>query len=655
MQTVAAILTRLAQRAGGQTFSENEALEVLQWLRQNDLLAVASNVTNKHQNELKLWKSALWLNPLLLRIPLARPDRFFAWLATKTRILLGPLGFVIWLAVLIWGAGAIALNWESFAHDFVGVIWQYNGALLLAVWLVIKILHEISHGVFCRHFGAGVREVGVFWILFFPISYVDATPSLALASKWRRAMVALAGIYMDLFVAACAAIVWASTDTGIVRTIAHQAVIAGTIVSLFFNANPLMRFDGYYVLSELLDIPNLATRGRERIARLGIWLLSGSPAVRPEWPRDKREWVITIYGLASWLWQFIVVAGLLVTASVLLRGGGLILAFIAAILWLAPPLVRAARRLPRSAGLQPKTAWTFAIRLFAVIGLVAAALFVPFKRPVSSTGVVEWADTRVVRADCPGFIENIYVADDDFVQAGQLLIDLRNDEAVSELAAARDALNEQVLRARTAYARTEVGAYQAEQARVSAFETAYNDQRRYVSTLQVRASQAGRVANRQLSNSQGKFFRTGDELLRLGKPNGYDIKIAVSQSQEPHFRTALQKAVKAHIVGRAKTYDGRLVRVEAKASREIYHPALTAMAGGPVAVRQTEVPDKRSDSHELAEAHFMATAHIEASDALQPGEIARLTFWSDQRVTLWQETQNLISRWIGGLVERRNS
>jgi putative peptide zinc metalloprotease protein len=556
---------------------------------------------------------------------------------------------------VIWGAWAIALNWESFAHDFVGVIWQYNGALLLAVWLVIKILHEISHGVFCRHFGAGVREIGVFWILFFPISYVDATPSLALTSKWRRAMVALAGMYMDLFVAACAAIVWASTDAGIVRTIAHQAVIAGTIVSLFFNANPLMRFDGYYVLSELLDIPNLATRGRERIARLGIWLLSGSRAIRPEWPRDKREWVIAVYGLASWLWQLIVVVGLLVTASVLLRGGGLILAFIAAILWLAPPLARAPRRLPRSAGLHPKAAWTFAVRLFTVVGLLAAALFVPFKRPVSSTGVVEWADTRVVCADCPGFIENVYVADDDFVQAGQLLVDLRNDEALSELAAARDALNEQVLRARTAYARTEVGAYQAEQARVSAFETAYNDQRRYVSTLQVRAPQAGRVANRLLPNSQGKFFRTGDELLRLGRPSGYDIKVAVSQPQEPHFRTALQKAVKVHIMGRAKTYDGRLIRVEAKASREIYHPALTAMAGGPVAVRQTDVPEKKSDSHELAEPHFMATARIEASDALQPGEIARLTFWSDQRVTLWQETRNLISRWIGWLIERRNN
>ena len=109
-----------------------------------------------------------------------------------------------------------------------------------------------------------------------------------------------------------------------------------------------MRFDGYYVLSELLNIPNLATRGRQWIARLGVWLLSGSRAFRPKRPREKDEWIIAVYGLASWLRQFIVVAGLLVVGSVLLRGGGLLLAVLAATLWFAPPLIRMAHSLTRS-------------------------------------------------------------------------------------------------------------------------------------------------------------------------------------------------------------------------------------------------------------------------------------------------------------------
>jgi putative peptide zinc metalloprotease protein len=318
-----------------------------------------------------------------------------------------------------------------------------------------------------------------------------------------------------------------------------------------------------------------------------------------------------------------------------------------------PPLVRGTSSLRRAAQLQPNIGWICAVRLLAAIGLVAAILFVPFNRPVSSMGVTEWADTRIIRAECPGFIESVFTADNDSVQGGQLLVELRNDEALSDLAAAQDAFNGQLLRTRISYARAEVGAYQAEYARAKALETMYKDQLRYVSTLHVRAPQTGRVSNRLLSNSKGKFIRTGEEILRLGRSDGYDVKIAVSQPLEPHFRTALQKEVIVRVVGRPKLYRGRLVRVEAKANREIYHPALTALAGGPLAVRQTDAPDPKNDSHELAEPHFMATARIETSDSLQPGEIAKVTFWSQERSTLWQETQRQVTRWIRDLIEKR--
>ena len=107
--------------------------------------------------------------------------------------------------------------------------------------------------------------------------------------------------------------------------------------------------------------------------------------------------------------------------------------------------------------------------------------------------------------------------------------------------------------------------------------------------------------------ARGKFFGQEKKFSDWA-----ERRIRYQNRREPAARTSLQdrvqKAVKVRIIGRAKTYDGRLIRVEAKASREIYHPALTAMAGGPIGVRQTDVPDKKSDSHELAEAHFMATA-----------------------------------------------
>src|SRR6202012_965193 len=111
-------------------------------------------------------------------------------------------------------------------------------------------------------FGAPVREAGVIFVVFMPMGFVDASASIALASRWRRIVVALAGLYVEFFFAAIAAIVWSHTGPGSLHTLAHDTLITGTVLTLFFNANPLMRFDGYFVLSDLLDIPNLATRGR---------------------------------------------------------------------------------------------------------------------------------------------------------------------------------------------------------------------------------------------------------------------------------------------------------------------------------------------------------------------------------------------------------
>ena len=235
-------------------------------------------------------------------------------------------GFLVWLAVIATGAAQVATDWPRFSRGFEGILARDNWLWLFGVWAVLKIVHEFSHGNFCRHFGAAVREVGVIFILFVPMGYVDATASLGLPSKWRRMIVSAAGLYAEFFVAALAAIAWAHTGPGQLGAALHNAIVTGTVVTLFFNANPLMRFDGYYLLSDALEIPNLATRGRAWFMRVLMWLLTGDASARPAWPRERDEWIVAIYGLASSVWQTVVLAGLLVSASALMRGGGLLLA-----------------------------------------------------------------------------------------------------------------------------------------------------------------------------------------------------------------------------------------------------------------------------------------------------------------------------------------
>ncbi len=643
-QTVAAILARLARDGGGDSFTEHEALQMLRWLKDNHLLAVESDrVTSDAEHRQRAWQSAAtMLNPLTVRVPLARPDRFFAWLATKMRPLLGWVGFLIWLGVMLAGAAHVAVDWQRFQHGFDGILASDNWLWLLLIWTGLKIFHECGHGIFCRHFGARVREVGLIFILLMPMGYVDATASLGFASRWRRIAVACAGVYVELFLAALAALWWSGTPDGPVATLLHNTIVMGSMVTLFFNVNPLMRFDGYYVMGDLLGIPNLATRGRGWFTRMSGWLLLGAKNMRPDRPHTRREWFVAGYGVAAWVWQLIVFAGILMGASVLLRGGGLVFAVLAGVMWIGVPLFGFARQMVDSlrggAGRLP----ALGIRLALVLAFVAAVLFVPYHKTVVAPGVVEFGDTHVLRADCPGFVEKIHAHDGDVVAAGALLVELRNDEAAADFAKARRDLDAQSQRARLAYTRGDVASYQAEQARVESVRKTMRELETFLGTLQICAPIAGRVSSRLLAQKVGAFIGRGEEVLRVGEANGREVKLAVGQDAEPHFRAAGGGAVRVRVAGRGNTFDAKLERLDDNATRTLPHAALTALADGPLPVRRAE---GEHGGYELAEPHFIATVKLGAASALADGELARVKFRSPVSVTLFSELRSAFARW----------
>ena len=655
---VAAILAEQAREHRSAAFTEHEAVQMLRWCKDHDLLAIEGARTGNEREEAQrsLASAVRWLNPLVLKVPLARPDGFFARVEPGLRWALGGFGFIAWLIVVAVGAAYVATDWPRFVHGFDGILARDNWLWLFVVWAVLKIIHEFSHGIFCRHFGAAVREIGVIFILFVPMGYVDATASLGLPSKWRRMMVSAAGLYAEFFVAALAAIAWAHTGPGQVATALHNAVVTGTMATLFFNANPLMRFDGYYLLSDALEIPNLATRGRAWFQRTLLWLLTGDAGARPPWPREREAWVVAIYGLASSVWQFVVLGGLLVGASALLRGGGLLFAAAAGVMWLALPLWQFGESVARHAGRDPRRWFGFAGRVALAAVLVAGLLLAPFRRAVSSPGVVEFADTQILRAQCPGFVERIIVRDGEEVKAGQLLVELRNDEVQGDLTRSRGELAQQELRARVAYTREDVATFQSENAKADSLRSEIAERERFTATLRVVAPFDGCVTNRHLAQFDGVFIRAGEEVLRIGRTTGHDVKVAVSQENEPHVRSAANRFVQVRIEGRGESLPASLVQLESRATRELRHPELTAIADGPLALRRAEEHNAESDSrappYELADPQFEATIRLADASDLRPGEMARVKFRGDRRVTLWGLGESAIARWLKRYAQR---
>ncbi len=653
-QTVASIIARLARDRGGETFTEHEALQMLGWLKDQHLLAVESDrAEGRSRESQRAWAGAAkWINPLIVRVPLGRPDRFFTMLARVLKPFLGWFGFLAWLCVVLAGASQVAVEWGRFTRGFEGIIARDNWLWLGLVWIVLKILHEFGHGIFCRYFGARVREIGVIFILFMPLGYVDATASLGLASRWRRIAVACAGMYAEFFVAAIAAIVWASSPDGPAATILHNVIVMGTVVTFFFNANPLMRFDGYFVLSDLLGIPNLAPRARTWFTRTASWLLTGAAKLKPAHPASREEWIVALYGIAAWVWQNIAFVGMLVAASVMFRGGGIAFAIIAAAAWMVPAVAAFARQAGAHMRRGTGAVADLALRISLIAALAGMVLFTPYRKTVIARGVVEFGDTRIVRAECPGFIGRILVRDGDVVEEGALLMELRNEEVASALMRSRRELEAQEVRTRIAYSRRDVAEYQAEMAKADGLRKVMKENESYAETLRIRAPIAGRVSSRTLENALGSYVQRGEEILKIGETAGREVLLALGQDVEPHFKAALHHRISVRIEGRGETFSGQLERLDGNASRTLPHAALTALAGGPLAVQRVQDNDAPQAQgqvrHELTEPHFGATVRMlsAAASDLADGELARVKFRSPEKVTLWHELRSAIAQWM---------
>ena len=215
----------------------------------------------------KIRRAAL-ANIMFFRLPLFDPDAALKRSLFLVRPLMGPLGAVLWLAVVGLGVKAAIDNFAGLSNQSQGILALPNIPLLYLGLVIIKALHELGHAFVVRGFGGEVHSMGVMFLIFNPLPYVDATAAWAFRSKGRRVLVGAAGMIVELFVAAFAVLVWAGTGPGVLHSLAYNMVFVASVSTILFNINPLLRFDGYYILSDLLDIPNLHTQASQHLRHL---------------------------------------------------------------------------------------------------------------------------------------------------------------------------------------------------------------------------------------------------------------------------------------------------------------------------------------------------------------------------------------------------
>ena len=248
-------------------------------------------------------------NLLTIRFRGFDPNRLLQRLNRGIGFLFNPLPLLIGVAFLLAALLLLFSQWDSVQArlpSFSDFFAAQNWLLLAIVLAVTKVCHEFGHGIACKHYGGDCHEMGVMLLVFTPCLYCNVTDSWMLPSKWRRAMIGAAGMYFELLLAATAVFLWWLSHPGIFNLLCLNVVFVCSVSTVVFNANPLMRYDGYYILSDLLEIPNLRQKGSEYVwGSLCAWLLGSACPDDALAPRRQR-FVFVTYTLAAIAYRWIV-------------------------------------------------------------------------------------------------------------------------------------------------------------------------------------------------------------------------------------------------------------------------------------------------------------------------------------------------------------
>ncbi len=389
-------------------------------------------------------------NVLFARIPLLDPDRFLV----RTLPVVGPLisrwGGLLWLGLVGWGASTAIGRATALRDQAQGLLSPDNLVLLYATMVGLKILHELGHAYCCRRFGGEVHAMGVMLMLFTPMPYVDATAAWGFRERWKRVLVGAAGMIVELAVAAIAVGVWSFTSPGVVHAIAYNVMFVASVSTLVFNLNPLLRFDGYYILSDLLGIPNLAARAQLQLRVMVERTLFGVVGETGPARTPGEAWALAAYALGSGVYRVVVFGGLLLLLSDRFFSLGLALAAIAAVVWALTPLVRLGLHLATSPRLARRRLRAIGVTVGIAGGLLGFLAGVPLPHHFRAPGLVESQQWTALHTGVDGEVVGWRATPGGRVETGQPIAELRNTELDLRERSARAELEEVEARIRQA-------------------------------------------------------------------------------------------------------------------------------------------------------------------------------------------------------------
>ena len=528
-------------------------------------------------------KKNRWQNPFALKFPLFDPDHMLQETAHLVRPLFSPVALFFWVGMVLAALATVSLKWQALAEH--GAARFADPQNLWWFWLLyplIKGIHEFGHAYATKRWGGAVHEMGIMLLVFFPIPYVDSSAAHRFSSKHRRMVVCAAGIMIEVFLASAALLVWANTDHGLVHDLAFDIVIIGGISTLLFNANPLLRFDGYYLLSELLEIPNLGTRSDQYLGFLFKHYLLGIPSLRsPVTAAGEVKWLV-VYGICARIYRVFITLFIALWVAGKFLIIGVMLALWALVGQIIYPLARSFYRLipvVLNAGRMPR--FVVVVSILTIISL--SSLFIPVSYSTYTEGVVSLPEKAFIRAGTSGIVTQVLLTDGEPVDRGGAILQLENIglEARQDTLLAR--LEETRARQQQAFLQDRSQA-DILKSKVSAIEADIKDVEEQLDSLKVVSATTGVLSLPLANDLLGRYLSKGDAIGYVAGPSRASALVVIPQLDIDAVRREL-KSIEMKLSGRpAETFTGEFLRELPQGTDRLPNRMLGSSSGGQMAV-----------------------------------------------------------------------
>lgn len=437
--------------------TQEEVVQLLGQLQLSNLLqfdrgAAAAILFERHSKRRKREIKAMLLGFFAIKIPLFDPDRALERAMPVIRVLFGPVGAVFYALLLVLGIKALLdESYHLFDHT-AGLLAPANLGLLYVGMVLAKLVHEFGHAAACKRYGGEVHKMGVMLLMFAPLPFMDATASWGFRSRAQRMLVGASGVLSELAVAAVAALVWAHTAPGVINALAYNVIFVASVSTVLFNLNPLMRFDGYHMLVDFLDVPNMYQRSRDQLKYLGEYWVLGIKTSQPVARTPNEAILLPLYGLISLGYWVLLMATIIFFIAEQYLDLGVALAWFMFFSAVVVPLFKFAKFLLSSPKLQHQRARALSLTVVIVgvsLGLLGG---VPMPDRVRVKGVLQATQSRELYSDSGGVLVELLARPGQWLQAGQALARLDNPELRYEILSVqqqRDQLLAQELQAIT--------------------------------------------------------------------------------------------------------------------------------------------------------------------------------------------------------------